>query len=128
VKHDERQVPDIKGILLELEQELLSPQVRRSREQMDCLLAQEFVEFGSSGRIYDKQSIIRTLTQPESIEDFQVEDFIMVSESDDTALVCYSCIARSADGDVIRKSNRSSLWKLIDGRWQMAFHQGTSVQ
>ncbi len=128
MKHDESQVTDLKGILLALEQELLSPQARRSREQMDRLLAQEFVEFGSSGRIYDKQSIMHTLTQSESMEDFQIEDFIMVTESDDTALVSYSCIARSADGDVTRISNRSSLWKLIDGRWQMAFHQGTSVQ
>jgi len=128
VKHDESQVTDLKGILLALEQELLSPQARRSREQMDRLLAQEFVEFGSSGRIYDKQSIMHALTQSESMEDFQIEDFNMVTESDDTALVSYSCIARSADGDVIRLSNRSSLWKLIDGRWQMAFHQGTSVQ
>lgn len=116
---------DLKGILLALEQELLSPQVRSAAEKLDRLLAQEFVEFGSSGRIYDKQSIIRALTQSESVENFQIEGFKIVTESDDTALVSYACKALSAAGEVVRKSNRSSLWKLIDGGWQMFFHQGT---
>ncbi len=121
-------MPDLKGILLALEQELLSPQVRASNERLDELLAREFVEFGSSGRIYDKQSMIYALTQAASMEDYQVDDFTVVTESDDTALVTYSCKIRSAGGDLVRTSNRSSLWKLLDGRWQMAFHQGTRAE
>ncbi len=121
-------MPDLKGILLALEQEILSPQVRASNERLDELLAREFVEFGSSGRIYDKRSIIRALTQSEPVENYQVDNFNVVTESDDTALVSYSCSARSAAGEVIRKSNRSSLWKLLNGCWQMAFHQGTRAE
>ena len=128
MKRDESQIPGLKGFLLALEQELLSPQVRASDERLDELLAQEFVEFGSSGRIYDKQSIIHALTQPASIDDYQVDDFTVVTESEDTALVTYSCKVHSASGDLVRTSNRSSLWKLLDGRWQMAFHQGTKAE
>jgi hypothetical protein len=61
-----------------LEQALLAPQNRASAEQMDRLLAQEFVEFGSSGRIYDKQSIMRALTRWDVVENFQVENFKVV--------------------------------------------------
>jgi hypothetical protein len=128
VKRKEDQLLDLKGILLRLEQELLSPQVRAAAAELDRLLAREFVEFGSSGRIYDKQTIIRTLTRSGPVENFQIEDFKVVTENEDTALVRYACKALSAAGDVIRQSNRCSLWQLIDGRWQMVFHQGTRAK
>ncbi len=122
------QVIDIKEILLLLEHELLSSQVRASDARLDELLAHAFVEFGSSGRIYDKQSMIHALTQAASMENYQIDDFTVVTESEDTALVTYSCKIRSAGGDLVRTSNRSSLWKLLDGRWQMVFHQGTRAE
>jgi len=128
VKQDESQIPGLKGFLLALEQELLSPQVRASDERLDELLAQGIVEFGSLGRIYDKQSIIHALTQPASIDDYQVDDFTVVTESEDTVLVTYSCKVHSASGDLVRTSNHGSLWKPLDGRWQMAFHQGTKAE
>jgi hypothetical protein len=124
MKRSASQALDIKEIFLSLEHELLSPQVRASHYRLDELLAHAFVEFGSSGRIYDKQSMIHALTQAASTENYQIDDFTIVTESDDTALVTYSCKIRSTDGDPVRASNRSSLWKLIDGRWRMAFHQG----
>ena len=111
-----------------LECELLSPQVRRSDVRLGELLADKFVEFGASGRIYDKRAIIESLVQAESTNSFQVDNFRMVTSSDDTAFVTYLCVARSATGDVIRISNRSSLWKLADGRWQILFHQGTKTE
>ena len=111
--------------LLALEQELLSPQVRVSSVRLGQLLAEEFVEFGASGRTLDKRSVIDELTQTETLEHLQVENFNVVSASDDSALITYSCIARSTDGEIVRKSNRSSLWKLLDGTWQLVFHQGT---
>ncbi len=128
MKRSASQALDLKEILRALEHELLSPQVRASHDRLDELLALTFVEFGSSGRIYDKQSMIHALTQPASIEEYQVDDFTVVTESEDTALVTYSCKVRSANGDLVRTSNRSSLWKLLDGRWKMAFHQGTRAE
>ncbi len=63
MKRSTSQALDIKEILLSLEHELLSSQVRASHARLDGLLAHAFVEFGSSGRIYDKQSMIHALTQ-----------------------------------------------------------------
>jgi hypothetical protein len=128
MKRSASQVLDIKEILLALEHELLSSQVRASHARLDELLAPALVEFGSSGRIYDKRSMIHALTQAASMEDYQVDDFTVVTASEDTALVTYSCQIRSAGGDLVRLSNRSSLWKLLDGRWQMVFHQGTRTE
>jgi len=44
-----------------LEERLLRPDVRSSAEQLDKLLADEFIEFGSSGRVFNKEQIIGTL-------------------------------------------------------------------
>lgn len=114
--------------LLELERGLLSPQVRRSGERMRRLLADEFVEFGSSGHVYDRESIIESLAASDGTEAFNIEDFRLVTSGAGTAFVTYRCVARSTDGKILRKANRSSLWQRIDGRWQLVFHQGTRAQ
>ena len=70
---------DLKTLVLGLEYELLSPETRHSETRLRELLADEFVEFGASGRIYDKQSIIDSLLQSEPAECFEIRDFRMVS-------------------------------------------------
>jgi hypothetical protein len=50
--------PGTAELIRRLEQELLLPEVRKSVTQVAALLAEEFVEIGSSGPIYHKQQII----------------------------------------------------------------------
>ena len=119
---------NLREILLALEQELLTPQVRSSDVRLGEILAEGFVEFGSSGRIYDKHSIIRSLTQAKASEYFQINNFRLVTSSENMALVTYMCEASTDTGDVIRSSNRSSFWILRERCWQMIFHQGTRAE
>jgi hypothetical protein len=119
---------DTRKALLSLECELLCPETRRSKYRLSELLADEFVEFGSSGRVCDKHSVIDSLLQLDSTEHYQIDDFRLVNCCDHTAFVTYSCIARSDSGEIVRKSNRSSLWQLENGRWQIVFHQGTKTE
>jgi len=51
------------ALIRHLEEELLRPEIRRSADQVSRLLADEFIEFGSSGAIYDKCRIIEALQQ-----------------------------------------------------------------
>ena len=118
----------VRATLFALEEELLSPQVRASEARLNELLADEFVEFGSSGRIYDKPSIIRELGELGFVADFEIGDFRLVMSRENSALVTYRCVVRSDSGEIIRKSNRSSLWRLVDDRWQLIFHQGTKTK
>ena len=118
----------VRATLLALEEELLSPRVRASEARLNELLADDFVEFGSSGRIYDKPYIIRELGESGFVADFEIGDFCLVMSRADSALVTYRCEVRSDSGNVIRKSNRSSLWRLDDDRWQLVFHQGTTTE
>ena len=48
-------------MILRLEERLLDSAVRRSPEAISALLADEFVEYGSSGRVFDKEQIIESL-------------------------------------------------------------------
>jgi hypothetical protein len=103
----------------ELETALHKRQVRNSRAAVSELLADEFIEFGSSGRTFNKAQIIEALEKEESDQQVAVEDFVAQELAPGVVLVTY----------VVKNSGtlRSSIWKLIDGRWQMVFHQGTKA-
>jgi hypothetical protein len=110
--------------IYKLEGRLLQPEVRRSKEEITTILADDFVEFGSSGRIFDKIQVVEGLphspTVPMIIEDFQVKVL-----SSNVVLATYRVVRTNEPREEMRNSLRSSIWKFIDGRWQMVFHQGT---
>lgn len=109
-----------------LEERLTQGWVRRSRDELEKLLAEEFVEFGSSGRIHDRASIVATLaTQPEFA--IELADFRLATLAPDCALMTYvATVRRPAEGRSSR-SLRSSIWRRTGGRWRVVFHQGTPM-
>jgi len=110
--------------LRSLEERLLQPGIRKSAEEVAALLDDEFVEFGSSGRIFDKQQVVEGL-QAESPVRLSLTDFKAVLLAPDVALATYRAIRYGDSGEPPIHSLRSSVWKLIEGRWSMVFHQGT---
>ena len=109
--------------LLALEMRLLQPEVRRSREAVSDLLADEFVEFGSSGAVYSKQQVLEALQfdppRKRTLEDYRVCDL-----AEGLCLATYRIVLENPSGGLIQ-SRRSSIWKNVDGRWQLLFHQAT---
>ncbi|MHB8303553.1 MAG: nuclear transport factor 2 family protein [Acidobacteriaceae bacterium] len=112
---------DIPKHLRQLEEQLLDPAIRRDRQSISRLLADEFREFGSSGRVFGKEDILAELasesSMPITLDDFQAE-----AVASDVFLATYRA-TRTATASV--SSLRSSLWVFRDARWQMLFHQGT---
>ena len=53
--------PEPAAALRALEEELLEPAVRRSADRVGRLLADEFIEIGSAGHVYDKRQTIDAL-------------------------------------------------------------------
>ncbi len=104
-----------------LETELLRPEVRHSAEELDALLDDGFVEFGSSGRAWDKRRVVEALLGEQTAR-IEVEDFRVRPLGENAALATYR--SRRPDGAV---SLRSSVWLRKDGEWKLAFHQGTPV-
>ena len=102
-----------------LEQSLLDPSVRQSTEQLNTLIADGFLEFGSSGKIYNKQDCIK---QDDIPRKFVVSDFKIKELSKDVMLATYKT---TEDGIA---SLRSSIWKRYGAEWQIIFHQGTKCE
>jgi hypothetical protein len=109
---------------LQLEYALLQPAVRSYPEALASLLAEEFCEFGSSGRIYNRQETIDALSV-EVPGRLSIVDFSVTVPAPGVAFVKYHGVRHSESGDIDSVSLRSSLWVLREGRWQMLFHQGT---
>jgi hypothetical protein len=111
--------------LLGLEQHLLKPEVRGSRDALALVLANHFAEFGSSGKVYDKEGVIRLLQENPSMPPATISDFKALTLAPDTALVTYRIARQALLHEPQSQSLRSSIWQRIDGRWQLVFHQAT---
>jgi hypothetical protein len=109
----------------QLEEKLLTSNVRTCAEAVAALLADEFVEFGSSGRVFNKQQMIQSLKQDDGTCRRSLHDFETTLLAPGIVLAKYRASRDSGNGDAPIESLRSSIWKLIDGRWQIVFHQGT---
>ncbi|MBB5330207.1 DUF4440 domain-containing protein [Tunturiibacter gelidoferens] len=113
--------------LRQLEERLVDPAVRRNPALVAPLLADDFLEFGASGRVFDKASILEDLqneaTRPASF----LTDFAIRELSPTIILATYRATRLNADGEPIGQSRRSSIWAHVNGQWQITFHQGTPI-
>ncbi len=106
--------------ILAREEALLQPDVRKSHELVDSL-ADEFIEFGTSGRAYSKQDLVEAL-KAESPSRLTTSHVRVFSVAENVVLVAYMIEQHGAPP---RHTLRSSLWERRHGTWQMVFHQGT---
>ena len=111
--------------LRKLEESLLDTAVRRDRKKMRSMLAENFLEFGSSGRIWNRNSIIELLSQETAFVPPAIEDFRCAFLTDDVTLVTYRTVRIDPETGEVLSSLRSSIWKNESGTWRMRFHQGT---
>ena len=114
---------EIAAELKRLEETLLSLEVRRSRARLDALLADDFLEYGPSGRIYDKSAILG-MTDKSYDGRLSLQEFSATALAPSVALVRYRTLLRRANG---RESHvlRCSVWSLTEEGWKLVFHQGT---
>ncbi len=117
---------NVTNTIKELEFSLLKPEVRSSREALNELLTEDFIEFGSSGEKYTKADILERL--PNIIEnvEYKVSDFTVDTPSDDIAIARYKT-EKIINGKDKVISERSSHWRKTDKGWQMFFHEATST-
>jgi len=116
----------ITSIIRQLEERLLLPNVRKSEKEVSALIAEEFVEYTSSGHIADKNQTIKGLLTEKPIQ-IALSDFKTRILTPDFVLATYLAVKQDSDGQP-SFSLRSSIWKMIDDRWQIVFHQGTPTR
>jgi hypothetical protein len=113
-------------LLRSLEEDLLRPEVRRSADLVGRLLADDFLEIGSSGCVSDKTQTIHALQHeaPDPEVRIAIADFTARHLAPGLVLVNYRAV-HTGTGVPESYKWRSSIWQLLEGRWQMVFHQGT---
>jgi hypothetical protein len=106
--------------VLRLERELQTAECRRDRARVGALLAEDFMEVGVSGRVWDRASAL-ALLGAESGDDAIIgvhnltgrvigEGFVMACWESDRG---------------VRRARRTSLWRRDPAGWRLAHHQGT---
>lgn len=122
----ETQIAD-HDLFLDLETQLHRKEVRNSKEKVSALLADDFIEFGSSGLKYDKALTLDLLSEEGIALEISVEDFELKRLSDDIVLATYKTSKIDPKTGELFQSLRSSIWKNNSGNWEMVFHQGTKI-
>jgi len=116
--------PALTEHLRKLEESMTKPEIRRSPGDLARLLADDFREFGGSGRVFDKGQIIDALQSQPAIQ-LWLDEFQVKCLAPDVALVTYRGNCRFPGSDTVSHSLRSSIWRNRDGQWEVVFHQGT---
>ncbi len=112
---------------LHLETSLHKKEVRNSREHVDALIADDFVEFGKSGGVFHKQDTLDGLESEQCDLQVDVSDFDAKELASTVTLVTYMASMLDSDKKTIVSTRRSSIWVERNGKWQMVFHQGTKL-
>ena len=104
--------------VIQLEKELLTPEVRGDVGRTGFLLHPDFTEIGSSGRIWSRDELMMALEDnPGTTAELEVISADRISK--DTILLSYR--SHGWNGSALR----SSIWLFDDGRWRLRFHQST---
>jgi hypothetical protein len=111
-------------MLEQLESELWREEARFDIDRMKEVIAEDFFEFGRSGRFYTRENILSTPRQPiEAV--FPLPDFRARLLSKGVAQVTYNSSV-TYDG-VVENARRSSIWSRASSGWVLRFHQGTPI-
>lgn len=110
----------IKPELILLEEMLHNESNRKNTVIINKLLTEDFLEIGSKGVIFTKDSIVDSLKDETNTKiegrNYRIKKIDLFSY-----LVIYEVLIDQ------KLSMRSSIWKQFGSEWKMTFHQGTAI-
>jgi hypothetical protein len=110
--------------VLELERELQTAECRRDRARVTALLADDFIEVGASGRVWDRASTLEHLgAEPRAGADA----VIGVHELTGRVVGDEFVMARWDSARGGRRARRTSLSRRDPAGWRLVHHQGTPL-
>jgi len=111
--------------LFDLEQRLAQVGKKLSLEEATSTIADDFVEFGLSGKVWSKPEIIAAMAEWSPIDRI-VESFTVRELSPNVCVVTYKVIRTDRQHNPY--ALRSSIWRNDGKTWQIVFHQGTNIK
>jgi hypothetical protein len=114
--------------LIAKEMEIVAAGCRGDLKTIEPLLADAFLEIGSSGELYSKAEVLHAISDI-PILDCIFGEFNALPVGDDCLILTYSTrMKRSHKGqEFTQHAYRSSTWVRRDGRWLLMFHQATPL-
>ena len=110
--------------ILNQEEPFVCPPPGTDRMTIEAQLADDFMETGASGRICTREegieALLRRSLAPKE-EPWKIEGYTVRSLSETICLSTYVLDWRMALG----KTRRATIWRLENGVWRAAYHQGT---
>ncbi len=107
-----------------LEESLWRSETRFDDALMDEIFADDFCEFGRSGRIYQRRDMMpNAMKHTEISATLPLKSFCVRALSDEIVQVTY--VSEVLYGSEVEAANRSSIWKRSPRGWVLCFHQGT---
>jgi hypothetical protein len=116
--------PDDVARLTALEESLWRPESRFDRDHLRHVLADDFDEFGRSGRHWSREASIAA-EAAEFATVLPLPGLRIRALGPDAALLTYRSETTYAGPGITLLSRRSSVWQRIEGEWRLRFHQGT---
>ena len=104
--------------ILKLEQTLMYYR----KKDFEDLLAEDFCEFGFSGRIYDKEMHLSYVAERDCGE---IQFNILAFEVVELTNCLFQAKYKTEHKQTGKKSLRSSLWRFDNNQWRLFSHQGT---
>ena len=108
--------------LVQLEEAMWQEATRFDLAFQEARFADDFVEFGRSGRIYNREQIIQTdyhrIEAKLPLPDLQIAEL-----DENCVLITYN--SEASYDNVMEYARRSSIWSRTPTGWKMRFHQGT---
>lgn len=97
-----------------------------TRDALERMIDPAFWEIGASGKIYRRDFVIETVLEryaggPEP-HDWPCRDFTLTPLAERLFLLSY--VLEEPE----RITRRSTVWRLADDGWKIAFHQGTPME
>ncbi|MDH5692716.1 MAG: DUF4440 domain-containing protein [Gammaproteobacteria bacterium] len=112
----------------ELEEKLLHSDVRSNPELLDELLAQEFEEIESTGRLTSRREVVDWLLNKEVNTRWSLDAFRIKPLSEEVVLAVYVATKLNTENKKSKGSMRCSIWQRHGDNWKMIFHQGTNIE
>jgi hypothetical protein len=112
-------------ILTRLEEDMWREVTRFDRTFQEQRFADDFFEFGRSGRAYTRDQIIQLDSQPIHAV-IPLPNLAIRLLDRNTAQVTYN--SQAEYDSVVEYARRSSIWSRTESGWVMRFHQGTPYQ
>ena len=110
----------------ELEESLWRDETRNNTEYLERVFAEDFFEFGQSGRRYNREDMFIFPQGDQAINcKLPLKNFAVRSITEEVVLVTY---ISEVIYDDLQIANRSSIWLKTPQGWRLKFHQGTPTE